>query len=415
MKSTATKNYFHFIISSSLIFFIFIGCTGSQQITDSMLHQSPESSEKMTAIISESNIKQEYHSEKIDNINKNDFNPKKAKGERSSLKNKVIMKCYEAANMIKNKGIDYATQELYKKKSSFVWSDSYIFLMDIDGKILAHPFAPKLKGRNMLTIKDLKGKYFFWEFVQVAKSEGEGWVISHWPKLKESSPAKKYCYIYRIPDTPYFVGAGTYNVVDSELLAEIEREEVRRKKELRMKEEDKKRKIKQAKKENEMKKAKRRAEKKAKRRAESKSSSSDARYHPIGGFFSELAKGLRELDVGSSSGSSSNSSSSRCSGSLNVRVEQYSPLGDFTAESFSVKIKGVKGVYYENKKQGGSGFFKDSSAQFYGMCDGEYEIIVSGCNVRGKCKSAKVSYKFHGGSRSITYNVGNGYVREQPR
>ena len=48
------------------------------------------------------------------------------------------------------------------------------------------------------------------EFVDVAKSKGEGWVPYMWPKPGAEAPVKKLTYVYRVPGKNVFVGAGIY-------------------------------------------------------------------------------------------------------------------------------------------------------------------------------------------------------------
>ena len=53
-------------------------------------------------------------------------------------------------------------------------------------------------------------KMLFAEFVIMAGTKGEGWVDYMWPKPGESKPSQKETYIYRVPNTSIFVGAGIY-------------------------------------------------------------------------------------------------------------------------------------------------------------------------------------------------------------
>jgi signal transduction histidine kinase len=50
----------------------------------------------------------------------------------------------------------------------------------------------------------------FVEFVVLAATEGEGWVSYMWPKPGSTQPVEKETYIYRVPNTTMFVGAGIY-------------------------------------------------------------------------------------------------------------------------------------------------------------------------------------------------------------
>jgi cytochrome c len=129
----------------------------------------------------------------------------------SATKDEVIAKCEAAAKLIQEKGVDAASQIIGDKAGPFVWKDTYVFLMDLDGKMIAHPIKPELtKDDNLLQVADTDGKPLFVEFVQVAGSQGQGWVDYMWPKPGQDKPAAKSSYIYRVPNTPYFVGAGIY-------------------------------------------------------------------------------------------------------------------------------------------------------------------------------------------------------------
>jgi signal transduction histidine kinase len=129
----------------------------------------------------------------------------------SATKEEVIAQCEAAAQLIQEKGIDAASQAIGDKAGPFVWKDTYVFLMDLDGKMIAHPIKPELtKDDNLLQVADTDGKPLFVEFVKVAGSQGQGWVDYMWPKPGQDQPAAKSSYIYRVPNTPYFVGAGIY-------------------------------------------------------------------------------------------------------------------------------------------------------------------------------------------------------------
>lgn len=132
----------------------------------------------------------------------------------NATKEECIAKSKEAAKMIEEKGLDAAVAEINKKDGKFVWKDTYVFLMDLDGKMLAHPMKPDLVGKNLIgsTDKAEKGKekLLFKEMVELAKAKGDGWVDYMWPKPGEEKPSKKISYIYRVPGKNMFAGAGIY-------------------------------------------------------------------------------------------------------------------------------------------------------------------------------------------------------------
>ena len=129
----------------------------------------------------------------------------------SATREEVVAKCEQAAKVVKDQGILTAMKAIGDKEGPFVWKDTYVFLMDLDGKMLAHPIKPELtKQDTLIQVKDTAGKPLFLEFIQLANSKGSGWVDYMWPKPGQDQPAPKSSYILRVPDTQYFVGAGIY-------------------------------------------------------------------------------------------------------------------------------------------------------------------------------------------------------------
>ena len=129
-----------------------------------------------------------------------------------ATKDECVAKSKEAAAMVNEKGIGAAIEEINKKDGKFVWADTYVFLMDLDGKMVAHPMSPALIGKNLLDMKDKgePGKLLFKEFVAVAKGKGEGWVDYMWINPGDPKPRKKVTYIFRVPGKDLFAGAGVY-------------------------------------------------------------------------------------------------------------------------------------------------------------------------------------------------------------
>jgi signal transduction histidine kinase len=128
----------------------------------------------------------------------------------SATQEECIAKTKEAAQLIQDQGLDAGIAAINDKEGAFVWKDTYVFLMNMDGKMLAHPVSPALLEKDsLLAVKDANDKELFVEFVNVA-AQGEGWVDYVWPKPGEDAPSPKSTYIYQVPGTQYFVGAGIY-------------------------------------------------------------------------------------------------------------------------------------------------------------------------------------------------------------
>ena len=91
----------------------------------------------------------------------------------SATKDECIAKTKEAAMLINEKGLDAGVAEINKKDGKFAWKDTYVFVVDFDGKVLAHP---TLTGKNVIDMKDkaedpAKSKFLFKEFTEMAKSK----------------------------------------------------------------------------------------------------------------------------------------------------------------------------------------------------------------------------------------------------
>jgi len=130
-----------------------------------------------------------------------------------ATRDECISMCLAASKMLEENK-DAAIKEIANPKGKFVWKDSYVFLMDKSGKMLAHPFSPQLtKKNNVLNETDfnhVKPKKIFEEFLIVAFKNGEGWVDYKWPKPNAKAPSNKFTFIHRVGWTDMFVGAGTY-------------------------------------------------------------------------------------------------------------------------------------------------------------------------------------------------------------
>jgi cytochrome c len=131
-------------------------------------------------------------------------------GDRATTE-ECIRKVHEAAAMINARGLEEAIKLIGDPNGPYVWKDSYVFLMDMKGKMLAHPMQPELtRYEHVLFETDVTGKAIFVHFVNLAREHGEGWVDYMWPRPGKKSPSKKVTYIYKVPSKDLIVGAGVY-------------------------------------------------------------------------------------------------------------------------------------------------------------------------------------------------------------
>jgi len=78
-------------------------------------------------------------------------------------------------------------------KGEFVKGDLYIYVLDLNGKMLAHPKID-LVGKDFMVFKDADGKTFAVDIVKTAKEKGSGWVDYKWenPTTKAVDPKTVY-------------------------------------------------------------------------------------------------------------------------------------------------------------------------------------------------------------------------------
>jgi len=127
-----------------------------------------------------------------------------------ATREECIAKCKEVAVVLQEKGREAAIAAVQDENGPFVWKDTYVFLVNTEGLMLAHPIKPGLVGKNIMNLKDVKGKMFVAEYVAIGRDKGEGWVEYMWPKPDEKDPVEKITCVYRIPDTDVIALAGIY-------------------------------------------------------------------------------------------------------------------------------------------------------------------------------------------------------------
>ncbi len=136
-----------------------------------------------------------------------------AETEDEATREEIIEMCKKAEELLlTNK--DAGIAEILRSDGQFVWKNTYVFLMDFAGNMLAHPMIPQLMEKVPLfhvTDKNKdKPKFIFVDFVDIAKENGEGWIWYMWPKPGSREPVDKFTYIRRVGFTDLLVGAGIY-------------------------------------------------------------------------------------------------------------------------------------------------------------------------------------------------------------
>ena len=138
--------------------------------------------------------------------------------EDNCAKEEVVKAVNEAVAILESEG----RRGLEKVGQIRFCGDNYVFVNDLKGKTLMH-LKPHLIGKVLIGLKDDKGKRFFADFTEMAKSNkatkgsiqyynGGGWVAYRWPRPDEEEFSEKLSYIKgcMMGDENVYVGAGIY-------------------------------------------------------------------------------------------------------------------------------------------------------------------------------------------------------------
>jgi methyl-accepting chemotaxis protein len=86
----------------------------------------------------------------------------------------------------------------------------YIWINDLEPRMVMHPFKPELNGKDLNGVKDPTGKTVFVEFVRVCKEKGAGFVNYQWAKPGADKPVPKISYVKLFEPWGWVVGSGIY-------------------------------------------------------------------------------------------------------------------------------------------------------------------------------------------------------------
>ena len=96
---------------------------------------------------------------------------------------------------IKAQGRDKAYAEISNKQGSFNDRDLYLVVYGLDGTVRAHGANEKMVGKNLIDLKDVDGKAFVKERVDLAQRKGSFWQDYKFtnPMSKKIEPKQMYC------------------------------------------------------------------------------------------------------------------------------------------------------------------------------------------------------------------------------
>jgi len=146
-----------------------------------------------------------------------DFEKKRVKKE---IKRNLKLRVYEAHSIAENiylQNHGKSKEEIKKliydtlKPIRFNSSRGYYFILDSKHIVQMHPISNYLKGKNILRMKDAKGKHLLEEFNKIIEDKGEGFLTWWWTKSNDKiNSYEKIGFIKRFEALDLFIVSGEY-------------------------------------------------------------------------------------------------------------------------------------------------------------------------------------------------------------
>ena len=127
----------------------------------------------------------------------------------AGTKDEAVAMVKKAIEFIKANGRDKAFEEFSNPSGKFVDRDLYVVVYDMNAKCLAHGANPKMIGRDLIDNKDVDGKEFMKERVELMKNQTTAWQDYKFRNPVSNEIEPKSMYLERFEDL--IVGCGVYN------------------------------------------------------------------------------------------------------------------------------------------------------------------------------------------------------------
>jgi signal transduction histidine kinase len=112
-----------------------------------------------------------------------------------ATKDEAVAMVKKGVAYIKGNGKDKGYAEISNKQGQFKDRDLYLVVYALDGTVLAHGSNEKLIGRNIIDLKDIDGKAFVKERVELAQKQNTFWQEYKFndPVTHKIEPKESYC------------------------------------------------------------------------------------------------------------------------------------------------------------------------------------------------------------------------------
>ena len=118
-----------------------------------------------------------------------------AHAESNATKDEAMAMVKKGVAFIRANGKDKGYAEISTKGGKFTDRDLYLVVYGLDGTVHAHGANEKMIGKNLIDLKDVDGKPFVKERVELAQSKGTFWQDYKFtnPVSKKIEPKQMYC------------------------------------------------------------------------------------------------------------------------------------------------------------------------------------------------------------------------------
>lgn len=116
-------------------------------------------------------------------------------------KDEAVAMVKKGVAYVKANGKEKGYAEISNKKGQFIDRDLYLVVYGLDGTVFAHGANEKQVGRNLIDLKDIDGKLFVKERVELGQKQASFWQEYKFtdPMTRKIEPKEMYCE--RLDDT----------------------------------------------------------------------------------------------------------------------------------------------------------------------------------------------------------------------
>lgn len=118
----------------------------------------------------------------------------------------AVAMVHKAIAHLKANGRDKTIAEANNPKGRFVDRDLYIVIHDTQGKVLANPVLARMVGMDLAPVKDIDGKVFIRERLDMLKTSDHGWNEFKWPNSVTARIEQRQVYFERVDGLVFACG-----------------------------------------------------------------------------------------------------------------------------------------------------------------------------------------------------------------